>query len=133
MQRTCHKLVAGTILMVVASGCPSGPEAASPQTGPLVGSWQYTGKDRTEEGYVRALVIGDQTWWIPQLVTFRADGTTGNGRVGPCHYWILDAAQLKLDCSAGQTIISYTIAGDKLTLDLRGPNAVVNDGRPVVE
>jgi hypothetical protein len=90
------------------------------------------GTDIDEQGFVRAFVIGDQTWWVPPVVRFSPDGTVNSGKDQKCNYWILSPVQLKLDCAAGQTTIAYTILGDKLMLDLRGPNALLNDGEPSV-
>lgn len=132
MRYQLQKLLIGMVCALVALGCERGPERASPQHGPLVGQWQYTGNDISEDGFVRSFVIGDHTWWVPPMVQFSPDGTVNSGYAQRCNYWILNPTELRLDCSAGQTIITYSISGNKLTLDLRGHNTALRGGGPTV-
>ena len=95
-------------------------ESAVPQSGPLVGTWQYVGDDLSdiERGVVRRLVIGDGPWYIPKTLTFKPDGTSDNIGYHACHFWILDNSHVKLSVGNGNTIVPYQIERDTLTLTL---------------
>lgn len=112
-------------LHLVLSGCGQTREIdpAIPQTGPLIGTWQYDGDDLVdvEAGIVRKLIIGDGPWYIPKTLTFKADGTSKNMGYHACHFWILDESRLKLSVGNGNRTHTYRIEGDTLTLTLFGP------------
>ena len=107
------------------SGCGQTREIdpAVPQTGPLIGTWQYAGDDLVdrEAEIVRNFVIGDGTWCIPKWLTFKADGTLENTGYHDCHFWILDDSRIELSVGNGNRVHSYEIMDDTLTLTLAGP------------
>ena len=50
-----------------------------------------------------------------------------------CRYRIVSPTELELDCGQGKTLISYTIKGDELTLELSGENSALSGGDPTLE
>ena len=98
-------------------------DPAVPQSGPLIGTWEYVGDDLVdaEGGVVRNFVIGDGTWYIPKTLTFRPDGTSKNIGYHDCHFWILDDGRLKLSVGNGNRIHRFQIKDGRLELILSGP------------
>jgi len=121
--------------LTLVAGCGDGYESTAPQSGPLVGTWVYEGDEYfdAERNIVRRFVIGDAQWDIPKTLKFRPDGTAPNtgARSSDCHYWIIDANDVRLSVGFGFTTISYGVEGDLLTLTLKGSNDGVT-GSPVV-
>ncbi len=125
LMRTSPLIAVLVAWLLVVSGCGQTREIdpAIPQSGPLIGTWEYTGDDLVdaEAGVVRNFVIGDGTWYIPKTLTFKADGTSDNPRYHACHFWILDNQRLKLSVGNGNRTHQYEIIGDSLKLILPGP------------
>jgi len=113
-------------------GCERRGQEAQPQNGPIVGRWQYEGRDLSQDGYVRSFVIGDHTWWIRPSTEFFSNGTVNSGDNQSCNYWVLNASELKLDCSQGQTTIKYQVQADRLILILSGSNTWLSGGPPEI-
>jgi len=120
------------LLVLLTAACSRGPQTAEPQSGPLVGRWEYEGNDLSERGDVRSFVIGDHTWFIKPMTEFRPDGTVNSGYGQSCLYWIVSDLMVKLDCSQGQTTIKYLVNNDRLELSLQGPNTALFGGSPEV-
>ena len=112
-------------LQLISSGCGQTRliDPAVPQSGPLIGTWEYVGDDLDDKaaGVVRNFVIGDGTWDIPKALTFKADGTSANIGYHECHFWILDDQRIKLSVGNGNRTHEYQIKDDTLTLTLFGP------------
>ena len=110
---------------LLSTGCGKTREIdpAVPQTGPLIGTWEYVGDDLVDQegGIVRDFVIGDGTWYIPKNLTFKPDGTSANTGYHDCHFWILDDGHVKLSVGNGNRVHTYEIKGETLILTLAGP------------
>jgi hypothetical protein len=119
-------------ILVLGLSCTRRIEPAVAQSGPLVGSWAYTGEDLSDaaQGVVRQFTIGDGIWAVPATLIFQQDGTTDNSGYHRCHFWILSGSRLKLSVGNGSTVIPCRVDGDTLTLTLSGTNDAV-DGEPV--
>jgi hypothetical protein len=115
-------------LAVVCAGCTRGPAPASPQSGPLVGAWIYTGDDAAADGTVRKLVVGDTTWHVPKEIEFRADGTLNSAVGDGCHYWIQGPERITIDCGYGKGEVGYMINDGMLALVLAGQNVGLISG-----
>ena len=117
--------ICAVLLAFQLSGCRQTREIdpAVPQSGPLVGTWEYVGDDLVdrEAGVVHELVIGDGTWHIPKTLTFRANGTAQNIGYHDCHFWIQDDGHVKLSVGNGNRVHKYQIKDNTLTLSFSGP------------
>ena len=123
-QRFIQSLLVGSLILITP-GCGQTRkiDPATLQEGPLVGTWQYAGDDLVDAnaGIVRNFVIGDGTWYIPDTLTFRPDGTSKNVGYHDCHYWILGDGKIKLSVGNGNRIHEFKIDRDTLSLKLFGP------------
>lgn len=123
--RTCTIILILIGLQVALIGCGQTRQIdpATPQSGPLIGTWEYIDDDlvNVEAGVVRNFVIGDGTWHIPKTLTFQLDGISKNTGYHDCHFWILDDGYLKLSVGNGNRVHRFRIQDDTLELILSGP------------